>query len=218
MAKTIERLMVVEDNPAFSSAAVEYFRSVSVNPIIAKDYDDAKTFYEFGDLEGAIVDCFFPYKIGTNTISVGQQVANKMEDTLQYPKNPIGKALKQVGELLGEEFAKLAEKNSRVEYLSVVDNFWVMDLAMRRSENNQPLGILVAEELDKRRIPFVLATSTYHHDILTQPIQDYASKMGWRLIDCEPNLEDEKATRGYWLRAYNALIDVMMDQNKDEAN
>ena len=48
MAKTIERLMVVEDNPAFSSAAVEYFRSVSVNPIIAKDYDDAKTFYEFG--------------------------------------------------------------------------------------------------------------------------------------------------------------------------
>ena len=42
--------------------------------------------------------------------------------------------------------------------------------------------------------------------------------MGWRLIDCEPNLEDEKATRGYWLRAYNALIDVMMDQNKDEAN
>lgn len=43
---------------------------------------------------------------------------------------------------------------------------------MEESESNQPLGVLIAEEARVRGIPFVLATSTYHHDELTQPIQD----------------------------------------------
>ena len=128
-----------------------------------------------------------------------------MKHELDYKSSPVSRALVQVGNLLGEEFAKKAAENVKVKYDSAVDHFWAMEQAMKRNEDNQPLGVLVAEELEKRNIPFVLATSTYHHDVLTQPIQDYCSKRGWQLIDCNPNNEHEKATPEFWERCYNSL-------------
>ena len=51
----------------------------------------------------------------------------------------------------------------------------------------------------------VWSDSTYHHDILTQPIQNYVSKKGWTLVDCAQGCADEKATLPFWERAYGAL-------------
>lgn len=83
--------------------------------------------------------------------------------------------------------------------------------AIEQSEANQPLGIEVAERVTELGLPLVLVTSTYHHDILTQPVQNYASKRGWRLVDCYPDRENEKATPAFWQRAYDAL--KQMDAN-----
>jgi len=77
--------------------------------------------------------------------------------------------------------------------------------ALEKDEHNQPLGIKVAEILSERQIPFTLVTSTFHHDSLTQPIQDYAGKRGWSLVDCSQNKPQEKATPEFWLRAFDTL-------------
>ena len=60
-----------------------------------------------------------------------------------------------------------------------------------------------------RKIPFVLATSTYHHDELTQPIASYCSRNKWTLIDCKEYNPNEKVETSFWQRAYEALLQEM---------
>ena len=207
----ISNILIVEDNDDYTAGAREFFSQIGINPLIAIDYDDAKTHIEYANLRGALVDCFFPYKTGSGTISVGDQALMKMQFENAKPKrdSPITRALEQVGDLLGEDFAKFAAKNAGINYDAYLDHYKVIAKAMDESEHNQPLGILVGEMLDRREIPFVLATSTHHHDSMTQPIQDYASRKGWRLIDCNPGQENEKTTQGFWKRAYTALEEVI---------
>lgn len=85
------------------------------------------------------------------------------------------------------------------------DLYQVLLDEMERSEDCQPLGIAVAQQMSDTGVPFVLVTSTYHHDKITQPIQDYASRKGWKLIDCERDRSDDKATVGFWDRAFKSL-------------
>jgi len=87
------------------------------------------------------------------------------------------------------------------------DYYKALNEAMEQSEANQPLGIEVAEQATSLGVSLVLVTSTYHHDLLTQPVQDYVGRRGWRLIDCNPG-RDEKATPEFWQKAYDALKGV----------
>jgi len=128
------------------------------------------------------------------------------------PKDsPVILAIIKVGETLGPEAATHIAKNSLgVAYKikdrdSRPDYFGALEKAMQESEANQPLGILIGERADELDIPFILATSTHHHDILTQPVQNYTGKKGWHLIDCIPGEEDEKATPEFWKRVYECL-------------
>jgi len=89
----------------------------------------------------------------------------------------------------------------------LIPNFYdLMEKALEQSETNQPLGILLAEEFKQRKIPFVLVTSTYHHDNLTQKIHEYVGHQGWKLIDCPPNMENGKATPEFWEKAVYTLM------------
>ena len=77
--------------------------------------------------------------------------------------------------------------------------------AIRQSETNQPLGLLVAERCEALSLPFVLNTSTYHHDCLTEPVVAYAGRNGWRIVDCTPKSEQDKANPEFWERAFGEL-------------
>jgi len=85
------------------------------------------------------------------------------------------------------------------------DYFAALEKAVQDSENNQALGILVADEAERLGVSFVLATSTYHHDVLTQPIQNYCHMRSWTLIDCGPYKQDDKATQEYWDYVFRTL-------------
>jgi|TARA_B100002003_G_scaffold221149_1_gene223947 DNA-binding NarL/FixJ family response regulator len=127
------------------------------------------------------------------------------DDILQ---NPIVKAIKQVS-MLGKDVATIIVKDTlgmtyQKNNLSK-DYYDALRNAMEKSETNQPLGISIADKANELGIPFILATSTNHHDILTQPIQDYVSRKGWGLVDCFQNRENEKATPEFWEKAFNEL-------------
>jgi len=131
--------------------------------------------------------------------------------------NPIFKSIAQVGKTVGKEIATKISINS----LGLVytpshlansnrdkrpDYYGELEKAIKESESNQPLGILVGEEIKKLGIPFVFVTSTYHHDILTQPVCNYINlKNLGSVVDCSPGKEDEKATPEFWERAFNNL-------------
>ncbi len=125
------------------------------------------------------------------------------------PDSPVFKAVETVFNSLGKQGATLAFKNtielSYSEHRLPRDYYGALMKAMEESEANQPLGILVAERADELALPLVLATSTSHHDLLTQPVQNYASRRGWILVDCGPNREDDKASAEFWQRAFSEL-------------
>ncbi len=137
------------------------------------------------------------------------KLARYLVDSLPDFKNSvINQALKSVGEL-SKEVSTLAFRNT-VELIyrenrAPKDYYGDLFRAIDNSEANQPLGILVAEKAAELHHPLVLATSTYHHDSLTQPIQNYASTKGWKLIDCAPNKENDKETPEYWVRVMREL-------------
>ena len=130
-------------------------------------------------------------------------------------KEPTFLAIKKVGDTLGKEAAtKIAKESLGLIYTPKSmrdssskrrDYYGALNKAMIESEHNQPLGILVAEKAEELGIPKVLATSTYHHDILTQPIQNYASKKGWHLVDCNQDSEHQKETPEFWERVFQIL-------------
>lgn len=132
--------------------------------------------------------------------------------------NPTFRAVERVGRVLGREAGAHIAKNSfgmiyrdgssaarEAAKNQPRDYYGDLMAAIEADPSNQPLGVEVAERLDEKGIPFVLATSTYHHDSLTQPICDYASKRGWSVLDCGLDRPEEKATPEFWRQAYNEL-------------
>lgn len=122
--------------------------------------------------------------------------------------DPVVAAIMSVGSVLGKNVNSLLRVNDMNGGIfrranDFKDYETELRTALDKDEANQALGIYVAEEASRGQIPFVLATSTYHHDALTQPIHDYCGQRHWALIDCSQ--PDEKATAVFWQHAYDVL-------------
>lgn len=119
-------------------------------------------------------------------------------------------AIRAVGNISRDVIGRILKEDSNLLFQNRVKDFkdYYDELrkALEKDPANQALGILVAEEAEKMGIPLVLATSTYHHDALTQPIQNYCQRRGWLLVDCSQGKPDEKATPEFWKRVYETLL------------
>lgn len=246
MTNTLQNILVVEDNPDFRAGCFDGFGMPEINAFVAfsEDYNEA-----MARINGAIVDCFFPFSVCSNDLKYGKKAIDKMlasdergrrieefdkylSEFLDYtdpalrriarylgstatsgPETcPVAQSIKQVSKISKEFIGNRLKNDSSWLFKDLgrfKDNYDDLRNAMEEDEANQPLGILVAEELQYRRIPFVLATSTHHHDSLTQPIQDYCSKHRWTLVDCNPGNPNEKAQASFWQRAYKELLHRM---------
>lgn len=123
------------------------------------------------------------------------------------------RAIKQIG-LLDKNLSSFIIENNlntifKREYENFKDYFTALRTGLESDESNQALGILVAEMCYNKNIPFVLATSTHHHDEMTQPIQNYCSKRSWRLLDCSPDNPGEKSSKEFWKSAYEEILTLI---------
>lgn len=204
MTKKLD-ILLVEDNAEFREGASTFFKTKSITPVYAGDFLEFDYLMHHGAFDGVITDCFFPYQTGSEFRDKGFEAIEKMKVACPFDKTPISEALWRAYRVVGEEGLRLFCKNAHVDFDRVADYYLCLDMAVKKSEANQPLGILVAEAAEQRRIPFVLATSTYHHDALTQPIQNYCGRKGWTLVDCGKDSEHQKASPEFWARAYSEL-------------
>jgi len=247
---TKKKIMIIEDNKAYSDAAKQYFSTVeNVETVFGKDYDQAMnilTEYK-GKLDGALIDCFFPKQTGSGDRSLGQSLIEKMinsnegekkrRDSLEklgklinldsdlelkgYVKNmfysfehyggnseEVINSLEHVSKACGKDAAtKIAKNSLGVAYSksdqSFSDYYGELEDAIQKSEDNQPLGLLVAHEVEKMNLPFMLVTSKYHHNHLAEPVFAYACKKGWRIAECYKS--DKKGTPEFWKGAFDQL-------------
>jgi hypothetical protein len=127
-------------------------------------------------------------------------------------KNPAALSIRQVGKLGKEVIGLILKKDARLMFGRIEDfkdYYTALREAMEKDPANQALGIIVAEKCKNRGIPAVIATSTYHHDVLTQPVQNYCSRIGIPLVDCGPDSPHQKASPEFWKRAYETLLREM---------
>ena len=147
-------------------------------------------------------------------IALGKGI-NKFIDS-ESKENPLSNILVQTMDNVGDYFSKEETSELIKNTLRLVikgencpkDYYGLLEKSFEKSENNQPLGILIGELAAERKIPFVLATSSYHHDELTQPVSSYANSKGWILVDCDKGKENEKATPNFWNRAHKQLNEL----------
>ena len=103
-----------------------------------------------------------------------------------------------------KEAVALGNKDYRVE----------LEKGLEESESNQALCILAAKELENRKIPFVFATSTHHHDSMTQPILDHMFRLEIKnyhgMQDCYGS--DTKTSQEFWERTYSVLERHMKEE------
>lgn len=189
------KILVIEDREEFRVAAKKYFSSVpDVLVDYAQDYDQAMLKLNEEKYNGTLIDCFFPKKTGSGDISFGVEVCNDLENVL----TDFFSSLRIVNKK-GEGYIEDASG----KYHSVKEYVAPLREALEKAENQQPLGILVANEAEKKDIPFRLVTSENHHGDLTGKICYYQRSKGWKeIIDNEAG---EKNTIPFWENAYNDL-------------
>ena len=201
----MSKILLVEDNPIYSDAAKRYLASVNVEVQHAQDYSNAVHLLRESDYDAVITDVFFPVSEDAKGVTAGYMAIDMMKPTEK--RDPVMRAIAKLQRVAG---AAAAEQlvDSRGPYIKT-DYVWDMEQAMLKDPVNQALGVLVADEAEKMGKPVVLATSTYHHDNLTQLVQNYAGERGWTLVDCPKKEPDQKFTQKFWQRVHRTIEDKL---------
>jgi hypothetical protein len=76
-----------------------------------------------------------------------------------------------------------------------------------------PAGISVADYAMWKGIPIILCTDTYHHGIKTQPVYEFTSKNGIRIIDSYEAKDGNDSHKDWW-NAFDQLIIQMRSGDK----
>lgn len=110
---------------------------------------------------------------------------------------------------------------------SGIDYYAAMHQALEEKEENQPNGLVLAKNLQERKIPFVVATSAYHHDVLGQKPADFfdrryrmrMTRMTSGNLNCyggwqDSDLPEGKTTEDFWESALRELDLVVNNVGK----
>lgn len=98
MENKLQQILVVEDNyEFFENAAISFCIPGTPIAVFANDYEQAEYYLKMQEFVGAIIDCFFPEKAGSERRELGKQALEKMASC--DPKEQLAKAY-------AEEFAK----------------------------------------------------------------------------------------------------------------
>lgn len=197
------RVLVAEDNEAYRSACESFLSGrPDIEPVYAGDCASAIRAMALerdeGRLDGAVVDCFFPYGSEEGAYVEGMKAFYGMYMDVKGDSNETA-ALKKV--------SLDAVPGMPLQMPWLPDNYKPLFEAVKRGEpeDQMPFGYVVARTAREMGFPVVMATSTYHHDGMTQLIVHWAGKAGIPLIDCGQGRPEEKAAPEFWERAFGSL-------------
>jgi len=149
-----------------------------------------------GDVRGkqtveAILHCIDQYGIDmTMKGMIPGRVSADIDQMIQ--DGSLGKEDENHRYQLGESLLK--------GYQDLVTHFSDFNNFLATSRANQPLGILVIEELVKKGVPSTLVTSNHHRGILDS-LRRYANRTGISFFSGIKLVDGEKANPEYWVEA-----------------
>jgi CheY-like chemotaxis protein len=205
------KILIVDDRDNFRSAAEQYFQQrTDVQVAYARDYDEAMESLLKGEYDGALVDCFFPKKRGSNEITLGIEACDRLEAKVNESLQNENKCNNINIQTIKLSFGRKRVRNVK-EYVNLIRK-GMESYDHRIAEEMQPLGILMAEEIEKKGIPFLLATNGHHHGGINDIICVYQRLKDW------PEIQDgydgegkyhEKNSPVFWEIAYKSLEKIL---------
>lgn len=201
------KLLIIDDKDNFRSAAKRYFEQrTDVQVVYAKDYDEAMRSLSKEEYDAALVDCFFPKKRGSNDISLGMEACDRLEAKVSGIFQSENKSDNINRQMIVQSLDKMGVRNVKSYVGLIRKEMESYDHGI--TEDMQPLGILVAEEIKKKGIPFLLATNGHHHGGINDIICVYQRLKDW------PEIEDGYDGEGryygkddlnFWKLAFTSL-------------
>lgn len=200
------KLLIIEDQQEYRDAARQALNLIErISIEFAIDYDETVQKMKKEKYNGVLTDCFFPKKTGSGDKSAGVKAVLEMmamtAEKCSIKQTEYQELAEQWREWDGPELPNL--DNVLSDPLGHFKYFARLCNAIKNGpENQQPLGALIMIEAEKRGIPCIIVTSTFHHDDMTQPIHEL---WGDKLVDVYQEFqgpgftgEIKKETPMYW--------------------
>ncbi|HRZ95010.1 MAG TPA: response regulator [Candidatus Moranbacteria bacterium] len=210
-------ILFVEDNAIAQSLISEVFGTENQIEITG-DYATAMEKLSQGQYDLVITDIFFPQETGTGKKEMAGELAERLKNFVKE------KGIENFFETLEEALfnKEFIEDEKKLTYkLKYVKNeirhiTYCVEKAERiagavdswlssQDEADQPLGILVAEECEKRGLKFRMASSLFHHNDKLEAINQFVSSKKWSDIfdyghknSSGEELENPKEHRIFW--------------------
>ncbi len=222
-------VLVIEDRENFSIVAERYLTSKDVVASFARDYEEAIQCLN-QNYNGVLVDLFFPEKLGSGNIEIGRKLIDRVCDdvinSLDFRPGILKHNFYDIWEEIihsyghigeTEELEEIIKKNGKKfddESRGVLEFYReIMQKNLKKDERNQPLGILIAENVSCKT-PFLFTTSTGHHSITTNLICCYQRLKKWpEMIDAY--CRKPKDSLDFWEIAFrNLLVKIEGEENR----
>ena len=198
-------ILVVEDTIENMKVAQNYFnqkKDIAVD--YATDYNQAIKKIKNKKYNGLITDLFMPEKKGA-------------ERDFFLLKDLFGKIYNKIYQDFEEEIAKgEGASDYKLNYCYELKDY------IFSKKGNAPFGLLIAEKAEEMGIPYVIATSLFHHNHLAEPVNYYG-------YNCLKNFsvhkgcivtgdkgENVKLKQEYWEEAYAKLNEKINERRSKE--
>jgi|GEM_PF-3826399 len=215
MKKTI---LFIEDNVIAQALIAEVFGGEEIT--ICGDYVAAMEKLSQDQYGLVITDIFFPQETGTGKKELSGELAERLRSFCQ--KKGINDFFEKIVEVLSikeyiEEDAmndlSYAFEQSEIEAEEIENVMVCQKRAITgidswlssKDETDQPLGVLIAEECEKRSLKFRMASSLFHHNDKLEAINQFVNSKKWpdvfdygHKISSGKELENPKEYRIFW--------------------
>jgi len=212
-------VLFVEDNAIAQTLIAEVFGSEYQIDIVG-DYVAAMEKLSQVQYELVITDIFFPQESGSGKKDLAGELAERIRSFCWREGTEHFSSL--IEYLLGEEKDIRAYQDEDPEYAfetaqsAAHELSWPLDRLQdtikainswlsSQDEADQPLGILVAEECERRDLRFKMASSLFHHNNKLEAVNQFVNSKKWPDIfdyghrgSSGEELENPKESRIFW--------------------
>ena len=161
--------------------------------------------------------------IAQNLKSKDELLLGPLPQTIECSELREGRFIVEYQEVKENDFQAFCEYAGR----GAIDYYQAMRDALEEKEENQPNGLVIAKLLQERKIPYVLATSVYHHSVLGhKPCEFFHGKYSSRWGDSETDRkygawEDcdspkGKTTEKFWQKVLSSLDRIVSEFHQEK--
>ncbi len=218
-------ILIIEDRGEYIKAAEKAADQLDIEIVVCRDYAQALEEIKIRP-SGILTDIFFLEEFGTNKKDKAYEVIDKIKQAVshdidimgvaRYKARTVYNAVTKVADLFGGDVDFVLDQlpNPVFSNRMNLEQALVPEKTKRQRESlkaiqsqldeQQPLGVLVAEQAREMGIPYYLLSSYNHHGDKLKGVNAYLQKASLIVDAVECNFGDRDKPE-YWIEIFNKI-------------